>query len=159
MSFASVSVIAILAWLAASAPAGETAKNTVGCNKSLEYGSCLGSVCGVTYTVTGATGGPARGSLDLDAPMGGAGGGGCDYVDIYYGTCSASYVRAGGKGGGALKLVASRSLVVYGALKADGGAGIDGYAGSGGGAGGSIVLASPDVTLTGTISAAGTSRK
>ncbi|HEY3446373.1 MAG TPA: PKD domain-containing protein [Myxococcales bacterium] len=138
--------------------AGENAKTTVGCNKSFEYGGCLGSVCGVTYSVTGASGGSAQGSLDLDAPLGGSGGSGCNYVDINNGSCNASYVRAGGKGGGALKLIAARTLVVYGALKADGGAGINASnygAGSGGGAGGSIVLASADVMLSGTLSAAG----
>lgn len=108
-------------------------------------GSCVGFGC------AGAAGGSQRGlATELDAPLGGAGGTGCKS-----GFSSCSTPSQGGRGGGSVRILASKSIMVQGGILANATGGTDGMSGSGGGAGGSIVLAAPSLSLTGTLSADG----
>lgn len=132
-----------------NATAGESSLYTQGSARSFEMGGCLGSC--VSFSCSGSIGGPSRGtSTELDAPLGGKGGDGCESL-VY--TCFNQLW--GGKGGGSVRIIASKSINIMGNIIADGESGVNGYAGSGGGAGGSIVLTAPELMISGVLSAQG----
>lgn len=144
--------------------AGTSAANTRGYFVGTDYGSCQYAFPEY-YDLTGSVGGAAQdgNGQDLDAPVGGVGGQGCStvtQVDIHTGPpwyrvydCTAWL--PGGKGGGSVRLFATRSLNVMGNIHVDGQDGVSGQFGAGGGAGGSIVLASNQLSVSGVLSAVG----
>ena len=124
---------------------GANSLSTAGDARSPEMGGCLGSC--VQFGCSGRTGGPTRGlASELDAPLGGMGGTGCASG---FSSCSTPW--SGGKGGGSVRIVASKSITVQGHILADGATGANAsdnaWIGAGGGAGGSIVLAAPSLYL------------
>jgi PKD repeat protein len=132
---------------------GTDSLSTAGDARSPEMGGCLGSC--VAFGCSGRTGGPSRGlASELDAPLGGMGGTGC-----VSGFSSCSTPWQGGKGGGSVRLVATKSINIQGKILANGASGANAsdnaWIGAGGGAGGSIVLAAPALSITGQLSAAG----
>jgi PKD repeat protein len=124
---------------------GGDSLSTAGDARSPEMGGCLGSC--VQFGCSGRTGGYARGlASELDAPLGGMGGTGCDSG---FSSCSTPW--SGGKGGGSVRIVATKSITVQGQILANGATGATAsdpaWIGAGGGAGGSIVLAAPSLAL------------
>ncbi len=94
---------------------------------------------------TGVPGGSAYGSRFTPLDMGSGGG------------AHTTYYQPGGAGGGVLRITAGGTLIVNGAVRADGSDGQEayGFSGSGGGAGGSVLLEVGRLSGSGTISADG----
>jgi hypothetical protein len=135
-----------------NATMGGSSVSTQGDKRSYEWGGCLGSC--VQFSCSGVSGGAAHGSAnDLSAPGGGAGGTGCS--SEY--SCSGGALIPAGKGGGSIRIIATKSISIQGTIRADGsdGGSSSGGPAAGGGAGGSIVLVAADLSITGTLSAAG----
>ena len=133
-------------------PAGQGPAGTVN-------NTCSGSGRGGGYGSPGAvalacpgTGGPSFGSSTDDSVSPGSPGGPAESG----GGCNPG---APGQGGGFLSLIASSSINIAGQISANGAQGgssvCANWWGSGGGSGGGILLAADQLTVTGTISAAG----
>ena len=126
---------------------------------------CYDEFCGVC--AGGAAGGVRGSAYNLELSPGGRGGNGChDWTSSspgsYYHVCDPNEPEPqGGKGGGALELVADESINVLGTVAARGQAGQPSVAagtsmsGSGGGAGGTILMRAPTITVAGTIDTSG----
>ncbi len=96
----------------------------------------------VGYTCGGSAGGPFGSGVEIAAESGGPGG------------PAAGAGQPRPPGGGVLELEAS-TITIAGTLHADGASGSGGVEGSGAGAGGSIVIAADQLSITGVVSAIG----
>lgn len=149
---------------------GDTAASVTWEKEVREPGCGGGPQCYDLFCVecTGGNGGAVRGSsVNLELSGGGRGGNGCyDWTTSspgsYFHVCDPNEPEPpGGKGGGALELVADESITILGALRATGQngqpstSGPSPMTGSGGGAGGTIVLRAPTIEVAGEIDTSG----
>jgi hypothetical protein len=102
----------------------------------------------------GSSGGGIMGSIyDMFVEPGTSGGKGCNQRS----SSSCTSWNAGGKGGGAVELVATDKVTLMGKVLAEGGNGANGTgtsynSGGGGGSGGGVLIMAPDVDVTSTAS-------
>jgi hypothetical protein len=110
------------------------------------------------------SGGSVQGSADLGTLVFGSGGGGGSPDTEGDGSDTRNVTGDGGDGGGIVAMFCAGSITVTGTITADGERGGDATSlagevgGGGGGAGGAIWLASPTLTLSGSVAATGGGR-
>lgn len=127
-----------------------------------------GGKAGTNATYSGGAGGGAfcspggRGGNDYTHNSGGPGGGVYGDANIVplRGGSSGGLARLGkcsGAGGGAVQLVAAKSISIAGEVSAPGQGGCHGleWGGSGGGAGGAVLIEAPEVSVTGVVAVNG----